>query len=434
MPPDTAYGRGARGRSFSLVTLVTLVRPSYPRPQVPLEHQPRAVAPPLQTDTLCLVPRPDPAAELSAALEAKLLARLVGEWESINYTYFKDVLRKPVFRLSSTRERLGQWNTELRSLELSRTLVLERPWVEVIEVLKHEVAHQFVCECLRVDETAHGPTFRNVCERLGIDARATGTLSAPLDDDDPATRTVERIRKLLALAQSPNQHEAEAAATAARRLMLKLNLAVEREFERELEQATSPAAALHRRYGFRHLGRPSGRILEHERRLANILTRYFFVECLWIPVYRPREGKRGTVLEICGLEANLVMAEHVHAFLSATATRLWSEYARGTGRSSNRDRQAFLAGVMRGFEGKLAVQSQQLQEQGLVWVPTAELNRYFRRRHPKVETVRRGGARRNEAFAEGHRAGSEIVLSRPVESGPSGDRPKALRAASKGSR
>jgi hypothetical protein len=363
------------------------------------------------------------AAELSAQLEAKLLARLVVEWEAINYTLFGSVLRKPVFRLSDTRERLGQWNGELRSLELSRALVLERPWVEVIEVLKHEVAHQFVDQWLGVtDEPAHGPSFRRVCERVGIDARATGGALVPGAEDDATSRTVDRIRKLLALAQSPNQHEAEVAATTARRLMLKLNI--------EVEHAAGPGAAERRRYGFRHLGRPSGRILEHDRRLASILTQYFFVQSLWISVYRPLEGKTGSVLEICGLEANLVMAEHVHAFLSATAMRLWSDYTRTSGRSSNRDRQAFLAGVMRGFEGKLAAQTKQFQEQGLVWVPTAGLRDYFRRRYPKIQTVRRGGARRNDAYSEGHRAGGEIVLSQPVESGPSGARPKALRGGS----
>jgi hypothetical protein len=362
-------------------------------------------------------------AELGAELEAKLLGRLVAEWEAINSTYFGDGLRRPVFQLSDTRERLGQWNGELRSLEISRSLVLERPWVEVLEVLKHEVAHQFVDERLAVDETAHGPTFRRLCERLGIDARASGRTEASSTGDDPADRTVDRIRKLLALAQSPNRHEAEAAATAARRLMLKFNI--------ESEQAVEAGAPDRRRYGFRHLGQPSGRILEHDRRLAMILGVYFFVRTLWIPVYRPLEGKRGSVLEICGLEANLAMAEHVHAFLSATATRLWAEYSRATGRSGNRDRQAFLAGVMRGFDTKLAAQSQQLEEQGLVWVPSAELGGYFRRRYPRIQTMHRAGALRNEAFSEGHRAGREIVLSRPVESGPSGERPKALRAATK---
>ena len=362
------------------------------------------------------------AAALGVELEAKLLERLIYEWKSINFTYFEEALRLPVLHLSDTRTRLGQWHGELRSLEISRPLVLERPWPEVIEVLKHEVAHQYVDERLGVaNEPPHGPTFQRVCERLGIDARATAVPDAATPpDDDPAARTIARIRKLLALAQSPNQNEAETAATAARRLMLKFNI--------EIDQTRTHEHVNGRGYGYRHLGRGSGRILEHERRLAKILINYFFVEGIWLPIYRPLDGKRGTVFEICGLEANLLMAEHVHEFLTATAERLWSEYRRTGKSTSNRDRQAFLAGVMRGFEAKLAAQSAEFQEQGLVWVPTPDLHEYFRKRYPKTTTVRRGGASRNEAYAEGNRVGKSIVLSQPVASGSSGGRPKALKA------
>lgn len=364
------------------------------------------------------------AAALSVELEAKLLERLIYEWRSINYTYFDDALRLPVLHLSDTRTRLGQWHGELRSLEISRPLVLERPWPEVIEVLKHEVAHQYVDERLGiVDETPHGPTFQKVCERLGIDGRATAAPDAPAPvEDDPAAKTIARIRKLLALAQSPNQNEAETAATAARRLMLKFNI--------EIDQTRTSEPASNRRYGYRHLGRGSGRILEHERRLAKILINYFFVEGIWLPIYRPLDGKRGTVFEICGLEANLLMAEHVHEFLTATAERLWTEYKQTSNRTSNRDRQAFLAGVMRGFEAKLAAQSADFQEQGLVWVPAPDLHKYFRKRYPKTTTVRRNGASRNEAYVEGSKAGKSIVLSQPVSSSSTSGRPKALRAGS----
>jgi hypothetical protein len=361
------------------------------------------------------------AAQISVELERKLLERLVSEWESINYAYFNRALRRPILRLSDTRTRLGQWHGQLRSLEISRPLVLERSWAEVIEVLKHEVAHQYVDECMSVDETAHGPTFRRLCEQLGIDGRAVGAPSVTPEaeaEDDPASHMVARIHKLLALAQSSNRHEAEAAATTARRLMLKFNIEADR---------SSASAGDVARYGYRHLGRPSGRILDHDRRLALILTKYFFVEGIWIPVYRPLEGKRGSVFEICGLEPNLLMAEHVHAFLTTTAERLWLEYRKGSKRRSNRDRQAYLSGVMRGFDEKLAAQSVQFQEQGLVWVPAAGLDDYFRRRYPKVQTVRRGAGRRNEAFADGSRAGRQIVLSQPVERGSTGARPKALR-------
>ena len=356
---------------------------------------------------------------LSAALEAKLLARVVEEWDSINFMYFREVLRRPVFRLSDTRSQLGQWVPGVRGLELSRPLVLEHPWSVVVEVLKHEVAHQFVDEVMRVHEPPHGPTFQRVCAQLGIAGHARAELPPPSAvDDDPENLVVQRIRKLLALAESPNQHEAEAAAIAARKLMLRFNIEGEAEAPSQGRQ----------RYGFRHLGRPSGRVMEHDRRLARILTTYFFVDGLWVPVYRPLEGKRGSVLEICGLEPNLAMAEHVHAFISETAVSLWAEYRKTATRTSNRDRQAFLAGVMVGFDSKLSAQNHQFQEQGLVWVPGAELEAYFKRRYPRTQTVRRGGASRNAAYARGEEAGGSIVLSKPVESQGSGGRPKALRS------
>lgn len=352
---------------------------------------------------------------LSVELETKLLHRLAAEWDNVNVTYFKGVLRRPQLGLSQTRMRLGQWQRSLRTLEVSRTLVLERPWGEVVEVLKHEVAHQFVDECLAVDEPPHGPTFRSVCARLGIAGAAHMRLDDAAEPDEPseADRVVARIRKLLALAGSPNQHEAENAASLAQKLMLRFNV--------ELEAVQTPAD-----FGFHHLGTPSGRIFEYHRRVAVILGEHFFVEAIWVPAYRPRDGKRGSVLEICGSRPNLTMAAYVHDFLHATAERLWKDYRRAKQIRSNRDRRTFLAGVMEGFESKLDAQRSQFQQEGLVWVPLAELGRYFRRRHPYVRSVRGSGTRVNDAYTEGQRAGGEIVLSRPVEDGPSGRAPRAL--------
>jgi len=269
----------------------------------------------------------------------------------------------------------------------------------VSEVLKHEMAHQYVSEVLAErGETAHGPAFRGVCARLGIDAAATG-LPAVMHDDRER-RLVDRIARLLALAESPNAHEAEAAASAAQRLMLKYNLDV----------STAPG----RTYGFLHVGKPSGRVGEAERILAMILGRHYFVEVIWVPVYRALEGKRGTVLELCGSEANLAMADYVHAFLTNTAAQLWEEHKRGARIRSNRDRRVFLAGVMTGFADKLAKQAAKHREEGLVWVRDADLDGYFRKRHPRIRHVRYAGHRKNEAYAHGKAAGGRIVLRKGV--------------------
>jgi hypothetical protein len=69
--------------------------------------------------------------------------------------------------LVASRSRLGRWIESTRTLEISRPLVLEQPWGIVVEVLKHEMAHQYVSEVLgERHETAHGPNFRPVVQRL----------------------------------------------------------------------------------------------------------------------------------------------------------------------------------------------------------------------------------------------------------------------------
>jgi hypothetical protein len=132
-------------------------------------------------------------------------------------------------------------------------------------------------------------------------------------------------------------------------------------------------------------------------------------------VYRPLEGKRGSVLEICGTRGNLAIAEYVHAFLLTTAERLWGEHRRARSIRTNRERRTYLAGVMVGFADKLAKQEDRSRSEGLVWVKDGDLARYFRRRHPHVRHVRHSGQRRTNAWADGRAAGRKIVLHKPVQ-------------------
>jgi predicted SprT family Zn-dependent metalloprotease len=351
---------------------------------------------------------------LTAALEAALVRELRGTWWQMNEAFFRSSLKAPVIELVLTRHTLGRWTPATRTIEMSRPLLLEQPWSTVVEVLKHEMAHQYVHEVLgETSQTPHGKAFQETCARLGVDARAAGmpqTASASDRDD----KIVERIARLLALAESPNQHEAEAAMAAAQRLMLKHNL----------EVARSPSA---REYRHVHLGKPSGRVAEHERVVAMILGMHFFVEGIWVPAYRPLEGKRGSVLEICGSASNLAIAEYVHGFLHETAERLWRDHRKARGIRTNRDRRTFLAGVMVGFADKLAKQEKASRSEGLVWVKDADLSGYFRRRHPYVRHVRHTGQRRTDAWAHGREAGRKIVLHKPVAS-PTENRGRLLPA------
>ncbi|WP_437799098.1 SprT-like domain-containing protein [Sorangium sp. So ce693] len=381
-------------------------------------------------------PAPEPpleaAARLSAELEAALVRELMAAYQSLNYTHFRRKLRSASIELSDAASRLGRWVSEARAIEISRPLVLTQPWGVVIEVLKHEMAHQYVHEVLGVrDEAAHGPAFREVCTRLGIDGTAAGMPAAGRSPADPAARgdgdaseasvdarILDRIARLLALADSPNANEAQAAMSAAQRLMLKYNLDV----------AKARAA---RQYGFRHLGAPSGRVGETERIVGGILGKHFFVEAIWVPVYVPLEGKRGSVLEICGTPANLEMAAYVHAFLHHTAEQLWREHKRTHEVKGNKDRRTYQAGVMLGFLEKLNTERKVSAEQGLVWVRDADLDGYYRTRHPHVQHLRHAGNQRTAAHAHGREAGRKIVLHRPMQ-GATGNRGMLLPPGKKG--
>lgn len=344
-------------------------------------------------------------ARLSLELENLALSAAAEEYDHLNYSLFGNRLRRPPLSWSESATTLGTWTTMPPGIALSVSLLTRYSWVTLIEVLKHEMAHQYVAEVLgKTDETAHGPAFVKVCAERGIDARAAGR---PDGDSDATDHTIDKIRRLLALAESANQHEAEAAMAAAQRLMLKYNLEeVERNKMRDFVIA--------------HLGEPTGRVQESQRVLAGILRKFFFVEVLWISVWRPREAKRGSVLEVCGTKPNVEMAEYVHAFLMHSAERLWRQHKRERQIRQDRDRRRFHAGVMSGFYRKLDAERAPRAQEGLVWVGDEQLRAHFKVRYPRTTTLHYSSSSGTEAHSAGRAAGQSLVLHRGIQQGSSG--------------
>ena len=337
--------------------------------------------------------------KLSVELERALLRQLGASWFQITMTHFQGALERPRFRLVDGRSFYAHWQRAHRTISVSRPFVFESDWGQVVEVLKHEIVHQYVHEVLgAIDEPDHGPAFHSICERIGLDPRASGPVPSE-EPTPPQARILKRVADLLALAESGNQHEAENAAALAQRLMLKHNIALSERPERL-------------RYGHRQLGTPTGRVSESEHILAAILADHFFVEAIWVNGYRPRDGKRGSFLEISGTAENLELASYVHSFLKQTAERLWLEHKRSHGITKNRERRRFISGVMEGFRERLRSEKKKSEEKGLVWVGDADLADFYRRRHPHVRTVRLRGHGTSDARRHGREAGRNIVLRR----------------------
>jgi hypothetical protein len=332
-----------------------------------------------------------------------LLDRLRLEWRQINQGRLRGALRPPLMALGDHVE-LGRWEARTRTLSLQRRFVREATWGQVIEVLRHEVAHQLAFEVLGAQgERPHGAAFQDACRRLGVGAVASGPVQGVEVEEHPVLR---RVRKLMALAASPNRHEAEAAMEKAHRLL--------REHELDAVGLGAPRA-----YAFLRVGPLKKRFFAWEKHLGGLLGEHFHVEPIYVHSFDQATLSEGQVLELVGTPDNLAFAAYVHDFLRETGERLWRAHRKASRIATDHDRQTFLAGVMMGFGAKLKESESRCEETGLVWVGDPGLEDAFQARYPRVRTTR-STVRKGAALTAGQQAGRGIVLHKPVESKGSG--------------
>ena len=326
-------------------------------------------------------------------------------WEFYDSQFLRGALQRPLLQLGDGRQRLGEWDPARRRITISRQHIRADPWCEVLDTLRHEMAHQYAWEVLRAgDEEPHGPAFREACRKLRCDPRATRPATSAREGG--SARVARLVKKLLFLGDSPNENEAQAAVNKAQRLLLEYNIdLVETDAERGFEH--------------RQLGPVRGRHPAWELWLAMILNEFFFVEVLWIRSYEAARDLQGTVLEVYGTPTNLDMADYVHHYLSRLLVRLWSEYRHQRRLRSNHERMRYFAGVLQGFHGKLTQQrvdpGDTTESEALVWQGDDRLQSYYRYHNPRIQTRQTGGVATSEAFRHGVEAGGRVNLRQPVE-------------------
>lgn len=339
-------------------------------------------------------------------IQRRWLEWLRRSFERINREELGGRLSTPTFALDGAQRRLGLWEPRLRAIHVAVDHIAAAPsWLHVEQTLRHEMAHQLVSEVYGVDGAPHGPAFQRACGELGLDSAAAQ--AAPMT---PAQqRILARVKKLLRLGASPNQHEAEAAVAAASRLLLRHNLA-------------PPDDSLPDDYVYQWALPPVGRIVTERKVISGLLQEFFFVRAIWIGTHDPHSGRATNVLELMGRRHNVLLADHAHGFLLTALDRLWERYRRdlAAGERGRAVRNAYRNGVLLGFRETLEAQRRQHREQGLVWVGDGHLERFARGRHPRTRSLARGVVRLGRAHEEGLAAGRALRLHGPVE----GSRPR----------
>ncbi len=327
-------------------------------------------------------------------------------WRNYNEEYLVGALKLPLIRVGDGKHQLGSWDGARRTLSISEAHILQAPWLSVMDTLRHEMAHQYVEEILKVvDESPHGPAFKQACKRLRCIPRARASRNELRSTQGRVTKDekiLRRLQKILSLSTSPNEHEAQVAVQKARHLMLKYSIDLkELDEERQFDQ--------------RSLGKVKGRRMPYELWLGSILNEFFFVEVLWVQSYDALLDRKGSVLQIFGTTANLDMAKYTYHYLQQLLERLWGKYKATIGIRSNRERQRYFAGVLEGFYQKLDEQESTLQESyALVWKGDPKLQAFYRYLNPSVRTRSWGGVCQTQVYRDGLEEGRRVTIHQPI--------------------
>lgn len=337
--------------------------------------------------------------------------RLYREYDNVVF-HFGVKLIRPQIVISESESNLGLWNSETRTISISRKLILSHSWDIVIEVLKHEMAHQIVSEVYSYGDL-HGALFRKACAILSVAdwaACATGKLpeqvpswrEKTLADDDE--RLLKRAEKLLALAESANEHEASLAMKRVRELYERYN------FD-HIRAAKAPENV------WTVLCRKKRKTDVIDSMILSILNKHFFVRVIHTSLFDAVDCVEYKAAEVLGSRQNVLMAEYVYHFLRQKIESLTRDYRNETGASALQGR-SYAIGLLTGFMQKLDRESganHTSEEKALVKSNDHLLAAYLRSRHPKI-TNRHFGASYRDAgsYENGRRDGGRISISRGV--------------------
>lgn len=353
--------------------------------------------------------------EVAHQLSGLWLSQLHREFESICRDHYVD-LPLPILQLTDSPRIYGSWDEETGILSLSTHLLIEHPWNVVLQVLKHEMAHQLAI-ARGGARAPHGQEFQEACERLGVlpEFRRPGTMASeivlraatPGELSASGRSCLARIEKLLALGNSANEHEAALAIDKAQELLAKHHL--------EGLQRGEPS-----RYASVVIDQKTSRIATYKKHIAALLKKHFCVRVVLGELYDPERDRYGKTIELFGTREDLAVAEYCYRFLEHRLPLLWAAHSRGG--KGFAQRSSYYLGVVRGFaeqmaeRGKTAARpSPQPEAKALLLVEEQRLDWFVGLRFPRLRTV---SGRRTKVdpglYGAGVSAGRQLELRHGV--------------------
>ncbi len=239
---------------------------------------------------------------------------------------------------------LGHFIQSYYQIGLNKNLLYLAKDSVIRDILKHEIAHYLTF--LNFGSCAsHGKEFHSICEQYGFPpevSKATLNISEANENkegDIVSEKILDRVKKLLTLAQSSNLHEAELATLKANEILLRHNLS-----SIPNEQETIYLE----------------RFMHQKRKDAKMEA---IVEIIKHFIVRPviSYGQETCCLEVSGSLTNVKLASYVIHFLLREMDLLWMEAKNSHKLEGLRAKNSFFYGLAKGFQLKIEASKNQFE-------------------------------------------------------------------------
>jgi len=296
----------------------------------------------------------------------------------------------------------GHFNPHFLQIGLNRKLIHLAKDSVVRDILQHELAH-YLTHILFHDAPSHGKEFHSVCERFGFPKHVSnatlnleeGNLSK--EGDIHSERVIEKVKKLLSLAQSSNAHEAELATIKANDLLLRHNLDYLNNKQEKIYM---------------------DRLLVRKRKDSKISAIYSILKHFIVKTVIA-QGRNSCCLEVSGLLTNVKLAGYVSHFLDKELDYLWEEAKKAHHLQGVKAKNSFFLGIAAGFDQKMKITKMNYSEADRKALVVAEKKLDFETKiiYRRLGQSRSGHQSDQWANQLGHKKGLNLTIREAVESG-----------------
>jgi hypothetical protein len=296
---------------------------------------------------------------------------------------------------------LAHFNAPFYQIGLNRKLVYSAKESVLREILQHEFAHYLTF--IEFGEVpSHGSEFHEICRRYGFPKEVSlSTMDLNVSNELKvgeleAERVLDKVKKLLQLAQSANVHEAEMATLKANELLLRHNLSF-------ISSGDDDPIYL-------------DRLLLRKRKDTKLMAIY---EILRHFIVRPvlSQGKGVCCLEVSGTRTNVELARYVANFLDRELDDLWIKAKKEFRLQGLKARNSFYLGVASGFDTKMKSMKENFSDSDkkALRVIEGELDQRVAKIYRRLSSAASSNSIDGKAHSLGHESGKSLTIRKGVE-------------------